>query len=46
MPTVSRISEVYERTGDNDTAVAVGLQRTGGTITSAARLIVVVFAAS
>ena len=41
---LSRIKEVYERTRDNDTAVAVGLQRTGRIITSAALLIVVVFA--
>src|SRR5207247_2530876 len=40
---LSRIKEVYARTGDNDTAVAVGLQRTGRIITSAALLIVVVF---
>jgi RND superfamily putative drug exporter len=41
---LSRIKEVYERTGDNDTAVAEGLQHTGRIITSAALLIVVVFA--
>jgi uncharacterized membrane protein YdfJ with MMPL/SSD domain len=41
---LSRIKEVYDRTGDNDTAVAVGLQRTGRIITSAALLMVVVFA--
>ncbi|TML88650.1 MAG: MMPL family transporter [Actinobacteria bacterium] len=41
---LSRIKEVYERIGDNDTAVAEGLQHTGRIITSAALLIVVVFA--
>jgi putative drug exporter of the RND superfamily len=40
---LSRIKEVHDRTGDNDTAVAVGLQRSGRIITSAAALIVVVF---
>lgn len=38
-----RIKEVHDQTGDNDTAVAVGLQRSGRIITSAAALIVVVF---
>jgi putative drug exporter of the RND superfamily len=41
---LSRVKEIYDETGDNDTAVAVGLQRTGKIITSAALLIVVVFA--
>lgn len=41
---LSRVKEVHDETGDNDLAVAVGLQRTGGIITSAALLIVVVFA--
>ena len=41
---LSRIKEVHDQTGDNDTAVAVGLQRSGRIITSAAALIVVVFA--
>jgi RND superfamily putative drug exporter len=41
---LSRIKEVYDETGNNDTAVAVGLQRSGRIITSAAALIVVVFA--
>jgi RND superfamily putative drug exporter len=41
---LSRIKEVHDRTGDNDLAVAVGLQRSGRIITSAAALIVVVFA--
>ncbi|MEX5635630.1 MMPL family transporter [Parafrankia sp. FMc2] len=39
---MSRIREVYDRTGDNATAVAVGLQRSGRIITSAAVLILVV----
>jgi RND superfamily putative drug exporter len=41
---LSRIKEVHDQTGDNDVAVAVGLQRSGRIITSAAALIVVVFA--
>ena len=41
---LSRIKEVHDQTGDNNTAVAVGLQRSGRIITSAAALIVVVFA--
>ncbi|CAN5751659.1 MMPL family transporter [soil metagenome] len=41
---LSRIKEVHDQTGDNDLAVAVGLQRSGKIITSAAALIVVVFA--
>jgi RND superfamily putative drug exporter len=41
---LARIKEVHDETGDNDLAVAVGLQRTGKIITSAALLIVVVFA--
>ena len=40
---LSRIKEVHDHTGDNDLAVAVGLQRSGRIITSAAALIVVVF---
>lgn len=40
---LSRIKEVHDQTGDNDTAVAVGLQRSGRIITSAAALIVVAF---
>jgi RND superfamily putative drug exporter len=40
---LSRIKEVHEKTGDNDLAVAVGLQRSGKIITSAAILIVIVF---
>jgi RND superfamily putative drug exporter len=41
---LSRIKEVHDHTGDNDLAVAVGLQRSGRIITAAAALIVVVFA--
>ena len=41
---LSRIKEIHDHTGDNDLAVAVGLQRSGRIITSAAALIVVVFA--
>jgi len=40
---LSRIKEVHDETGDNDLAVAVGLQRSGRIITSAAVLIVIVF---
>ena len=42
---LSRIREEWDRTGDNALAVARGLQRSGGIITSAALLLVVVFAA-
>jgi RND superfamily putative drug exporter len=42
---MSRIREQYDLTGDNTTAVATGLQRTGGIITSAALLLVVVIGA-
>jgi RND superfamily putative drug exporter len=41
---LSRIKEVHDETGDNDRAVAAGLQRSGRIISSAAALIVVVFA--
>jgi RND superfamily putative drug exporter len=40
---LSRIKESYDETGDTDTAVADGLQRSGRIITSAAFLILVVF---
>ena len=40
---LSRIKEVHDETGDSDLAVAVGLQRSGRIITSAAILIVIVF---
>jgi RND superfamily putative drug exporter len=39
---LSRIRERYDETGDNTTAVAAGLQRTGGLITSLALLLIVV----
>ncbi|EXG79611.1 MMPL family transporter [Cryptosporangium arvum] len=39
---MSRMREEYDRTGDNTQAVAVGLQRSGRIITSAALLILVV----
>jgi len=42
---LSRIREEWLRTGDNAQAVAVGLQRTGRIITSAALLLVVVIGA-
>ncbi|MGY8735758.1 MAG: MMPL family transporter, partial [Candidatus Poseidoniales archaeon] len=40
---LSRIHEEWERTGDNTLAVANGLQKTGGLITGAAAIMVVVF---
>jgi RND superfamily putative drug exporter len=42
---LSRIRERYDLTGDNTAAVASGLQRTGGVITSAALLLVIVIGA-
>ncbi|MGY1601597.1 MMPL family transporter [Geodermatophilus sp. SYSU D00815] len=42
---MSRIREQYDLTGDNARAVATGLQRTGGIITSAALLLIVVIGA-
>jgi RND superfamily putative drug exporter len=39
---LSRIRESYDITGNNTTAIAIGLQRTGGVITSAALLLIVV----
>ncbi len=42
---LSRIHEEWERTGDNTLAVANGLQKTGGLITGAAAIMVVVFTA-
>jgi RND superfamily putative drug exporter len=39
---LSRIRESYDITGDNQAAIASGLQRTGGVITSAALLLVIV----
>ena len=42
---LSRVRERYDQTGDNADAVATGLQRTGGIITSAALLLVIVIGA-
>jgi RND superfamily putative drug exporter len=42
---LSRIKESYERSGDNTHAVAEGLEKTAGLITSAASIMVAVFAA-
>jgi trehalose monomycolate/heme transporter len=41
---LSRVREAWDKTGDNTTAVAAGLQRTGGIITAAALLLIVVVA--
>jgi putative drug exporter of the RND superfamily len=41
---LARIKEAWDETGDNDLAVAIGLDRTGRIITSAAALLVIVFA--
>jgi RND superfamily putative drug exporter len=40
---LSRIKECYDECGDNNTAVANGLQRSGRIITSAAALVIIVF---
>jgi RND superfamily putative drug exporter len=42
---LSRVKEEYTRTGDNKEAVAVGVKSTAGMITSAAAIMVAVFAA-
>ncbi len=42
---LSRVRERYDQTGDNTAAVAAGLQRTGGVITSLALLLIIVVAA-
>jgi RND superfamily putative drug exporter len=42
---ISRIKEEYDRLGDNEEAVALGLQHTGRLVTSAALLIAIVFLA-
>ncbi len=42
---VSRIKEEYERTGSNSAAIVIGVEKTGGIITSAGLLLVVVVAA-
>jgi RND superfamily putative drug exporter len=41
---LSRVKEAYDKTGDNAAAVAIGLQRSGRIITSAALIVVVVSA--
>ncbi len=41
---ISRIKESFDRTGDNTASVALGVQKTGGIITSAALLLVMVLA--
>jgi putative drug exporter of the RND superfamily len=41
---LARIKEAWDETGDNDVAVATGLDRSGRIITSAAALLVIVFA--
>jgi RND superfamily putative drug exporter len=40
---LSRMKEEYERTGDNEEAVAFGLEKTGRIITSAALIMIAVF---
>ena len=40
---LSRIKEEHDRTGDNDEAVALGLERTGRIVTAAALLLSVTF---
>ncbi|MHB1390293.1 MAG: MMPL family transporter [Thermoleophilia bacterium] len=42
---LSRIKEVYDETGDNELAVATGLEKTGRIITSAALIMIAVFGA-
>ncbi len=42
---LSRIREAYEERGDNTAAVAIGLERSGGIITSAAAIVILVSAA-
>jgi putative drug exporter of the RND superfamily len=42
---LSRVKESYERTRDNTAAVADGIEKTAGLVTSAAAVMVVVFAA-
>ncbi len=42
---LSRIKEEYDRTGDNDAAVATGLEQTGRIVTAAAVLLAVTFIA-
>ncbi|GAA3772734.1 MMPL family transporter [Streptomyces chiangmaiensis] len=42
---LSRVKEEYDRTGDHQSAVVFGLQRTGGLITAAAAILAVVMVA-
>jgi RND superfamily putative drug exporter len=42
---LSRIKEEHDRTGDNERAVAAGLERTGRIVTAAAALLAIVFTA-
>ncbi|HUH06342.1 MAG TPA: MMPL family transporter [Egibacteraceae bacterium] len=42
---LSRIKEEYDRTGDNERSVAIGLERTGRIVTAAALLLAMVFLA-
>jgi RND superfamily putative drug exporter len=42
---LSRITEEHDRTGDTESAVAMGLERTGRLVTSAAAVVVIVLAA-
>ena len=42
---VSRIKEEYERLGDNTEAIAIGVEKTGQIITSAALLLIIIVAA-
>ena len=42
---LSRIKEEFDETHDNDEATVTGLTRTGGTITSAAAIMIIVFGA-
>ncbi len=42
---LSRIREAYEESGDNTGAVAIGLERSGGIITSAAAIVILVSSA-
>ncbi len=42
---LSRIREAHEQTGDNTMSVALGLERSGGIITSAAAIVILVSAA-
>lgn len=40
---LSRIKEEHDRTGDNETSVALGLERTGSIVTAAAALLAITF---